>query len=231
MVSQFSDAFLFEAERHAAWGAAQLEALTAFLPDGGQPWTADLPSCVYEQGGLRLRIGVLGTYDTDERSWMWGWANPGLRGTEVVALSGAVARYGRIHGIAELSEEVVDLSGFADPHRAAETLAFAGMGVAEAPGYLGLPAGPGTRVYFLPDDPRVPGAAFDPIALPRTLVTGASLIGRSGRRVVTGFLDHHGMSWRESGDRITADLPSGRAAEIDLDRADRIAAVRLTVGS
>ncbi|MFJ3203112.1 hypothetical protein [Streptomyces sp. NPDC086989] len=32
----FSDAFLLEAERHAAWGAAQLEALTAFLPDDPQ---------------------------------------------------------------------------------------------------------------------------------------------------------------------------------------------------
>ncbi|MFF8865383.1 hypothetical protein ACF08B_25340 [Streptomyces sp. NPDC015139] len=41
MISEFSDAFLLEAERHAAWGAAQLEVLTGFLPDG--PWGADLP--------------------------------------------------------------------------------------------------------------------------------------------------------------------------------------------
>ncbi|MFJ7591747.1 DUF6882 domain-containing protein [Streptomyces sp. NPDC097617] len=224
---QFSDAFLLEAERHAAWGAAQLEVLTDFLPEG--PWTADLPSCLYRQGGLELRIAVLGTYDINERSWMWGWANPGLRDTEVVALTGAVERYGRAHGIAEFTEEVVDLSGFADPRRAAETLAFAGMGVAEAPGYLGLPAGPDTQVYFLPDDPQVPRAALDTVALPRELVTGAGLIGRSARRVVTGYLEYHALLWREDGDRILTDLPGGGGAEVAFDAADRIAGVRLTM--
>ncbi|MER7465414.1 DUF6882 domain-containing protein [Streptomyces sp. NPDC097981] len=227
MVNGFSDAFLLEAERHAAWGAAQLEALTAFLPEG--PWTADLPSCLYRQGGLELRVAVLGTYDTDEQSWMWGWANPGLRGTEVVALTGAIERYGRTHGIVEFTEEVLDLSGFADPRRAAETLAFAGMGVAEAPGYMGMPAGPGTQVYFLADDPQVPRAALDPVALPRTLITGAGLIGRSAHRVVTGYFDHHGVPVREDGDRITADLPDGRPAEIDFDAEGRISGVRLNV--
>ncbi|AYV31677.1 DUF6882 domain-containing protein [Streptomyces goshikiensis] len=224
--SRFSDAFLLEAERHAAWGAEQLEALTAFLPEG--PWTADLPTCAYRQEGLELRVAVLGTYDMDERSWMWGWANPGLRGTEVVALTGAIERYGRSQGIAELTEEALDLSGFADPRRAAEMLAFAGMGVAEAPGYFSQQAGPGTQVYFLPDDPQVPRAALDAIALPRTLVTGAGLIGRSARRAVTGYFDHHGVPRREDGDRITAELPGGSAAEVDFDAEGRIGAVRLT---
>lgn len=105
-------------------------------------------------------MAVLGTYDMEQRSWMWGWANPGLRGTEVVALTGAVRRYGRVHQIAELTEEIVPLSGFADPRRAAEMLAFTGMGVAEAPGYIGVPAGPATQVYFLPDGTRVPVPAW-----------------------------------------------------------------------
>ncbi|MFJ9578895.1 DUF6882 domain-containing protein [Streptomyces sp. NPDC101191] len=227
MVSSFSDAFLLEAERHAAWGAAQLEALMAFLPDGD--WTADLPACRYRQGGLDLRVAVLGTYDMDERSWMWGWANPGLRGTEVVALTAAVERYGRAHGIAELTDEIVDLSGFDDPRRAAETLAFTGMGVAEAPGYIGVPAGPATQVYFLPDDPQVPRAALDPVSLPRTLLTGAGLIGHSPRQVVDGYLDHHQLPRRtEGGDRIVAELPGGSTVEIAFDRLGRIAGVQLT---
>ncbi|WP_445269675.1 DUF6882 domain-containing protein [Streptomyces sp. DSM 41634] len=226
MMSQFSDAFLLEAERHAAWGAAQLQVLTEYVPQG--PWTADLEACLYRQGGLELRVAVLGTYDVQDRSWMWGWANPGLRGSEVVALTGAIERYGRKHGIAEFTEETLDLSGFADPRRAAETLAFAGMGVAEAPGYLGHSAGPDSLVYFLPDDPRVPRPGLDTVALPRELLTGAGLIGRSARRVVTGYLDYHGVPLREDGDRILADLPGGSVAEIEFDHAERIAAVRLT---
>ncbi|MEU5642061.1 DUF6882 domain-containing protein [Streptomyces milbemycinicus] len=227
MVSEFSDAFLLEAERHAAWGAAQLETLTAFVPDG--PWTADLPSCTYRQGELEMRIAVLGTFDMEEQSWMWGWANPGLRGTDVVSLTEGVERYGRTHQIAELTEEVLDLSGFADPRRAAEMLAFTGMGVVRAPGYIGMPAGPATQVYFLPDDPRIPRAALDPVALPRTLLTGASLIGRSARHAVAGYFDHYGIAQRADGDRVTADLPSGDSVDIDFDAAGRIAHVSLKV--
>ncbi|MFI8961500.1 DUF6882 domain-containing protein [Streptomyces sp. NPDC053493] len=223
-MSRFSEAFLVEAERHAAWGAAQLEVLNRFLPDGD--WTADLTACRYRQGGLDLRVGVLGTYDMNERSWMWGWANPGLRGTEVVALAAAVERYGRAHGIAELTQEVLDLSGFDDPRRAAEMLAFTGMGVAEAPGYLGVPAGPGTQVYFLPDDPVVPRATPDPVGLPRTLLTGQGLIGHAPRHVVAGYLDHHGIPRRAEGDdRIVAALPGGGTAEITFDAQGRIAGV------
>ncbi|WP_418959944.1 DUF6882 domain-containing protein [Streptomyces tritici] len=227
MTHTFTDAFLREAERHAAWGAAQLETLTAFMPDA--PWTADLPSCLYRQGELALRVAVLGTYDTSARSWMWGWANPGLRGTEVVALTGALERYGRAHGIPELTSEVVELGGFQDPDRAAEMLAFTGMGVAGAPGYLGLPAGPGTRVYFLPDDPQVPRAALDPVALPRELITGAGLIGHSPRDVVGGYFDHHGVPYRTEGARLVADLRDGNAVEVGFDHLGRIADVRVTV--
>lgn len=75
-----------------------------------------------------MRVAVLGTYDMAERSWMWGWANPGLRDTGAVALTGAVERYGRTHGIAELAAATLHLSSFADPRRAAEMLAFTGMG-------------------------------------------------------------------------------------------------------
>ncbi|MFJ4776660.1 DUF6882 domain-containing protein [Streptomyces sp. NPDC088762] len=227
MTNEFSEPFLLEAERHAAWGAAQLEALTAFLPDG--PWTADLPSCLYRQGGLELRVALLGTYDMEEQSWMWGWANPGMRGTEVVALTAAIERYGRACGIPELTAEVVDLSGFEDPRRAAEMLAFTGMGVAEAPGYMGLEAGPGTQVYFLPDDPQVPRAALQPVTLPRTLLTGAGLIGRSAPHVVGGYFDHHGVPHRTEGDRIVADLPAGNAVEVRFDALGRIAGVEVKV--
>ncbi|MEW2588306.1 hypothetical protein [Streptomyces virginiae] len=66
------------------------------------------------------------------------------------------------------------------------------------------------------------------MSLPRQLVTGAALIGRSARRVVTGYLDHHGLPSREDGNLIRTDLPGGSTAEIEFDDAGRIAAVRMT---
>lgn len=227
MTNGFSDQFLLEADRHSVWGAAQLEALLDFLPEA--PWSADLPTCSYQQGAVRLRVGVLGTYDMERGSWLWGWANPGLGGSDVVALSAAVARYGQAHGIPEFTTEELDLSGFDDPRRAAEMLAFAGMGVANTPGYIGQPAGPGTQVYFLPDDPKVPSAELDPVALPRVLMAGVSLIGRSPRQAVTGYFEHHGVPHRVEGDRLIADLPTGNAAVVSFDRMGRIGGIRLTV--
>ncbi|SDL01168.1 DUF6882 domain-containing protein [Streptomyces indicus] len=228
MTNGFSDQFVLEAERHAAWGAEQLQVLTEFLPEA--PWTADLPTCSYRQGEVQLRVGVLGTYDMEARSWMWGWANPGLGGSEVATLSAAVARYGHTYGIPELTAEELDLSGFDDPRRAAEMLAFTGMGVANAPGYIGQPAGPGTRVYFLPDDPKVPHAPLDAIALPRVLLTGVSLIGRSPRRAVTGYFEHHQVPHRLEDDRLTAELPTGNTAVISFDHMGRIGNISLTAG-
>ncbi|MEV6974941.1 DUF6882 domain-containing protein [Kitasatospora sp. NPDC093806] len=152
MSTTFTDAFLRTAEQHAAWGAEQLEALERVLPAG--PWTADLDQCVYQSAGRTVRVGLLGTYDESERSWLWAWANPGLQGSAVVAASERIAGFGRADDVPELREPGVDLAGFADPRRAAEALAFVGMGVLGAPGYIGQSAGPGTRVPGCSGTPR-----------------------------------------------------------------------------
>ncbi|MFJ4982709.1 hypothetical protein ACIP9H_02785 [Streptomyces sp. NPDC088732] len=102
------------------------------------------------------------------------------------------------------------------------------MGVVRAAGYIGVSAGPGTRVYFLPDDPRVPRTALDPVALARTLLSATGLIGRSPRRLVTGYFEHHGAPCRESEHQVVAGLPGGDAAEVDFDSLGRMAAVRVT---
>ncbi|WP_031070097.1 DUF6882 domain-containing protein [Streptomyces sp. NRRL WC-3742] len=225
MTSTFTDAFLRTAEHHAAWGAEQLEALQQVLPGG--PWTVDLNQCRYESSGRVVRVGLLGSYDQAGRSWLWGWANPGLRGSAVVAAGARIAEFGRLHDVPELREEGVDLSGFADPHRAAESLAFVGMGVLGAAGYIGQPAGPGTRVYFTPDDPQIPHAPLNPLTMPRHLVTGAGLFGRSPHAVVTGYFAHHRVPTTTAADRITAHLPGGSTAEVAFDALGRIAAINV----
>ncbi|KOV30479.1 hypothetical protein ADK60_16580 [Streptomyces sp. XY431] len=223
MITAFSDAFLDAAEYHAAWGAQQLELIGQAVPGG--PWSADLDECRYESGGRTLRVGLLGSYDTDEQTWLWGWANPGLRGGAVVAAGERIAEFGRRHGVAELVQEGVDLAGFIDPRHAAEALAFLGAAVLGAPGYLGQEAGPGSRVYFVPQDPQLRPAGFDPVAMPRHLLTGAQLFARSPRRVVEGWFALHGVQVREEADRTTAQLPGGGTAVVSFDELGRISGV------
>ncbi len=223
MTESFSDAFLHAAEYHAAWGVQQLEMINQAFPAG--PWTADLEQCSYRSGGRSLRVGLLGSYDSAEQSWLWGWANPGLRGSEVTAASARIPEFGRRHGIVELQRESVALAGFADPRRAAEALAFLGTAALGAPGYIGQEAGPGTRVYFVPQDPQLQPARLDPVAMPRHLLTGAQLFGRSPRLVVNGWFALHGVPAQEAADQITAPLPGGGTAVVSFDSAGRIAGI------
>nr|WSX75472.1 hypothetical protein OH826_17160 [Streptomyces sp. NBC_00899] len=223
MTVAFSDAFLHAAEYHAAWGVQQVEMIDQAFPAG--PWTADLEQCRYESGGRSLRVGLLGSYDLAEQTWLWGWANPGLRGSEVAAASARIPEFGRRHGIVELQQEDVALARFDDPRRAAEALAFLGMAVLGAPGYIGQEAGPETRVYFVPQDPQLQPARLDPVAMPRHLLTGAQLFARSPRLVVNGWFALHGVSVQEAADQITAPLPSGGAAVVSFDSVGRISGI------
>ncbi|WP_410169456.1 DUF6882 domain-containing protein, partial [Actinacidiphila rubida] len=116
MPTAFSDDLLRVAESHAAWGAEQLDALNGFLPTGA--WTADLDACAYRQGDREIRVSVAGTYDSSDRSWLWGWANPGLQGAPVIRAVRPLERFGQEQGIAEFSTPHLDLSGFPDPRRA-----------------------------------------------------------------------------------------------------------------
>jgi len=223
MTLAFSDAFLHAAEYHAAWGVQQLEMIDQAFPAG--PWTADLDQCRYESGGRTLRVGLLGSYDLAEQTWLWGWANPGLRGSEVAAAGARIPEFGRRHGIEELQQEGVELARFTDPRRAAEALAFLGMAVLGAPGYIGQEAGPETRVYFVPQDPQLQPARLDPVAMPRHLLGGAQLFARSPRLVVDGWFALHGVPVQGTADQITAPLPSGGAAVVTFDSAGRISTI------
>ncbi|WP_405621119.1 DUF6882 domain-containing protein [Streptomyces sp. NBC_01508] len=222
----FSDAFLRTTERHAAWGAQQLEAFTEFMPTG--PWTADLDQRLYRQAGRDLRVSVLGSFDTTEGSWLWGWANPGFGGTPVVGAADEIRRLGEAHGVPEFRDDLVDLSGFDDPRFAVETLAFGAMGALGAAGYLGVQASPEGRLYMVPDDPQVPRAVPDALTLPRVLLTGTGLLGgSSARAVVAGYFGHHGLTHRKEADRISADLSGGATVDVLFDSADRVASVEM----
>lgn len=230
MISTFSEAFTRAVEPHAAWCVDQLETFNGFLPEGS--WSADLEQRVFQQGGREMRVSLLGTYDEDASSWLWGWANPGFQDRPIVAATAALREFGQAHGVREFADELVDVSAFENPRMAAETLAYGAMGVLRSAGYIGVQAGPTTRAYLVPDDPQVPWAVPDGVTLPRILMTGVGVLGgASARAVVTGYFDHHKLPRQQSPDAVSAQLPDGSTATVSFDGLGRIAEVSVTVAA
>lgn len=229
MTTTFSEPLRRLTERHAAWGAEQLDAFNEFLPVGD--WSADLGQRLFRQSGKELRISLLGTFEVNECSWLWAWANPGFASSPLAEAAEAVRAYGHAHGVPEFTGELVPLDDHEDPRTAAETLAFTAMGVLGATGYLGVQASPDARAYMVPDDPQVPRAEPDAITLPRVLLTGASLVPCSARAVVEGYVAHHALPHRAAADRLSAGLPDGGTVDVVFDEYDRIASVHVNTGA
>jgi hypothetical protein len=229
MTSQFSEIFLRTTRHHAGWAAQQLQGFTEFLPGGD--WNADLDACWFQQAGRTLRVGMLGTYDVNDHSWLWGWANPGFADKPVSGAAGALREYGQRYGVPEFTAARLDLAGFADPRRSVEMLVFGAMAVLGAPGYVGVRASPDARLYLVPNDPQVPWVPFDAVALPRVLLTAVDLMGGGcAREVASGYFTRHGLAFQQSSDALRATLPNGSVAVVGVDELDRIAAVSVQAG-
>jgi hypothetical protein len=219
VTSAFSESFVRMAEPHAAWGMRQVEEFNGFLPVG--PWSVNLDERIFRQSQRELGVSVLGSFDTVEGSWLWGWANPGFGTLPAVAAAETLRAFGAEHGISEFEQELVDLSGFPDPRYAAEMLAFGAMGVLRADGYIGVQANETGRLYMVPDDPQVPIAGPDLVALPRLLMSGAQFYDSSAFEVTAGYFHHFDLPWHDEGDRVLAEFPDGTAV-VSFDDKGRI---------
>ncbi|UGQ12981.1 hypothetical protein LO772_04990 [Yinghuangia sp. ASG 101] len=226
----FSDALVRAAAPHGAWVAEQLDAFNAFMPIG--EWRVNLDERVYRQSGREIEVSVLGSFSTGDDTWLWGWANPSWRDPAVASAAAALRAIGDRDGIPEFRRELVDLSRFADPRMAAETLAYAAMGLLGSAGYIGVTANPTGRLYMLTDDRRIPRARPDAITLPRVLITGAGFLPVPAEDVVRGYLAHHGLPCRRTenpqGTALGAELADGDIVAIDIDPQGRITRVGVT---
>src|ERR687896_1924364 len=92
----------------------QQEALAEFLPR--EDWSADLAARTYTSGGVTVRVALLGSYAVQERTWLWGWANPQFGPDHpAVAPVLSVREMGERLSVPELTTPEVDLSGYEGP--------------------------------------------------------------------------------------------------------------------
>lgn len=177
--------------------------------------------------GVLGGISLLGSFSHLDNTWLWGWANPGFGpDAPAVAPTVPIRDFGVKHGIAELTTDSPDLSGFPQPAYAAITLAITAGTVIGGRGVWSTAINEGRgSVYLHVADERLPQAGFDPTATPRLLMTAVSVFPSDHRRIVQGYLQHFGMQYVESPDAIRGTAPDGSVIVTDFDQHGRIANV------
>jgi len=174
--------------------------------------------------GVLGGISLLGSFSELDRTWLWGWANPGFGpDAPAVAPTLAIREFGERHGIAEFTTDSPDLGGFEQPAQAAITLAIAAGSVLGGRGVWSTAINEGRgHVYLHVADEQLPRADFDAIATPRLLMTAVSVFPADHRQVVRGYLQHFGLRYDESAEAIRGTAPDGGPVVVEFDDLGRI---------
>ncbi|RFU36888.1 hypothetical protein DZF91_35755 [Actinomadura logoneensis] len=221
-MSGFSPAFERLGAALSAVVLQQQETLAEFLPR--EDWSADLTARTYTSGGVTVRVGLLGSYATRERTWLWGWANPQFgEDHPAVRPTLPIRALGERLGIPEFTTPEVDLSWYEGPAgHGGELVAMAAGGVLGGGGYIG--AGyDGGSAYLHVDDPQAPPARWDPVPVPRLLTNATSLFPRDPRLTLARLLSRHRVPYRERDGVTEVALPGGGAARAVFDDRGRFA--------
>lgn len=174
--------------------------------------------------GVLSGISLLGSFSELDRTWLWGWANPGFGPDAPAVVSTlAIREFGARHGIGEFTAESPDLSGFEQPAQAAITLAITAGSVLGGRGVWSTAINEGQgHVYLHVADEQLPQAGFDAIATPRLLMTAISVFPADHRQVVRGYFHHFGLQYDEGPDAIRGTAPNGSPIVVEFDELGRV---------
>lgn len=219
-MSGFSPAFGRLGAAYAAVVAQQQDVLADYLP--AADWTADLAAGTYTQGEVSLRVLLLGSFAEQNRTWLWGWANPQF-GPEHPAVAHP-REMGERLSIPELTAPELDLGWYEGP--GGDMIAMATTGLLGLPGTL--PARyDGGVAYFAIQDPAAPIARWDSASAARMIVDGIRLFPFDPRLTVMRFFSHHRLPYTQDELSVTARLPEGGSAIARFDAAGRFTSLSM----
>ncbi|MFI0366752.1 DUF6882 domain-containing protein [Actinomadura sp. 1N219] len=176
-------------------------------------------------GRVLRGLTVLGSFSNLSQTWLWTWDNPSWDADlPALAKLRTIREFGERHQIPELVKGHLDFSRFNHPAEGAFTMALAAAPLIGAKGVCFVTVNDGKgRLVLATDDPGLPDAEFDRLAVSRLLTRAAEVWPHEQRRVVRGFMEHHGFEIGESsavivvesddGQRVTVHCPPERAKE------------------
>lgn len=222
-MSGFSPAFGRLGAACAAIAAQQQDVLAEFLP--AADWSADLAAGTYTQGEVTLRVVLLGSFAEQNRTWLWGWANPQF-GPEHPAVAHPRDMGERL-GIPELTAPELELGWYeGSAPSGGDMIAIATAGLLGLPGTL-----PGRYdggvAYFAVQDQAVPAARWDTASAARVIMDGIRLFPFDHRLTVMRFFSHHRLPYIEDESSVTARLPEGGSAAAQFDAAGRFTSLTM----
>src|SRR5512138_1679629 len=105
-----------ELQAYGGWIAAAAIQQQDLFNDvvGPDSLEADLDArTLSSERGVLGGISLLGSFSELDRTWLWGWANPGFGpDAPAVAPTLAIREFGERHGISEFTTDSPDLGGF-----------------------------------------------------------------------------------------------------------------------
>jgi hypothetical protein len=222
-MSGFSPAFGRLGAAYAAVVAQQQDILAEYLP--AADWTADLTAGTYTQGEVTLRVILLGSFAEQNRTWLWGWANPQF-GPEHPAVAHP-REMGERLAIPELTTSELDLRWYDGPARGGgDLIAMATTGLLGLPGTL-----PGRYdggvAYFAIQDPAAPVARWDGASAAQVITKGIRLFPYDHRLTVMRFFSHHRLPYTQDESSVTARLPEGGTCTAWFDHAGRFTSLSM----
>lgn len=170
-------------------------------------------------------LTVLGSFSNLSETWLWTWDNPTYdQDLPCLAELSTIRAFGERHQIPELLMGQSDFSRFNFPSEGAFTMAIAASTLIGAKGVISVTVNDGQgRLVLAVTDPDLPTAEYDGTAAAELIRRAADVWPYEQRRVVHGFMEHHGfeidmtpatfVAVSADGHSITVRCPLERAKE------------------
>ncbi|MFC4055784.1 tetratricopeptide repeat protein [Actinomadura syzygii] len=220
----YSPEFQAFASEISAVGIQQQDVFNDAFAQNHIEWDPEAATVTLDGRTLR-GLTVLGSFSNLSQSWLWAWDNPSWdQDLPALAELRTIRGFGERHQLPELVKGHLDFSRFNHPAEGASTMALSAAALIGAKGVSLVTVNGGKgRLVLAVDDPGIPTATFDPLAVPRLLTHAAEVWPEEQHRVVRGFMERHGFEVSESpavivvesadGHRVTVRCPFANAKE------------------
>lgn len=212
---------LFDA--HAAASLDKQFALEQAVGDAD--WSLDLDAGELSfSNGRTFTAQLLGTESHHSSTWLWGWANQSIGGSEILTTANTLRRYGADHHIPEFTEPSFSLER-ADGH----LLSLIAAGLCTADAYYQAPYDGGAAFLLLQAPELRQFQDSSPAHLNRVFLQRITGLPCNHRTAFEAYVRYKGYTWNEEPEGIQVISPRGEWMRPAFDAQGRLTHLEFAV--